>query len=65
MGRACEGRLLSDKTEVVAVDLDAPSVDGATGVVSFPVSDQASFISGVDVLIDGGGLEGLRSLSKS
>jgi NAD(P)-dependent dehydrogenase (short-subunit alcohol dehydrogenase family) len=32
-------------------------------LVSFLVSDKASFVSGIDVLIDGGGLEGLRTLS--
>jgi NAD(P)-dependent dehydrogenase (short-subunit alcohol dehydrogenase family) len=31
-------------------------------VVAFLVSDEASFVTGVDVLADGGSLEGLRSL---
>jgi NAD(P)-dependent dehydrogenase (short-subunit alcohol dehydrogenase family) len=33
-------------------------------VVAFLVSDAASFISGVDILVDGGALEGLRTLAK-
>jgi len=32
-------------------------------LVAFLVSDEASFISGVDILIDGGGLEGLKALA--
>jgi len=32
--------------------------------VAFLVSDEASFISGVDILIDGGCLEGLRALAR-
>jgi NAD(P)-dependent dehydrogenase (short-subunit alcohol dehydrogenase family) len=32
-------------------------------LVAFLVSDEASFISGIDILIDGGGLEGLRTLA--
>ncbi len=31
-------------------------------LVAFLVSDEASFISGIDILIDGGGLEGLKAL---
>jgi NAD(P)-dependent dehydrogenase (short-subunit alcohol dehydrogenase family) len=31
-------------------------------VVAFLVSDEASFVSGIDVLVDGAGLEGLRAL---
>jgi NAD(P)-dependent dehydrogenase (short-subunit alcohol dehydrogenase family) len=34
-------------------------------LVAFLVSDEASFISGIDVLIDGGGFEGLLRLTKS
>jgi NAD(P)-dependent dehydrogenase (short-subunit alcohol dehydrogenase family) len=33
-------------------------------VVAFLVSDAASFISGIDILIDGGALEGVRALAK-
>jgi len=32
-------------------------------LVAFLVSDEASFISGIDILIDGGGLEGIRALA--
>ncbi len=32
-------------------------------VVAFLTSDVASFVSGIDVLVDGGGLEGLRTLA--
>jgi len=33
-------------------------------LVAFLVSDEASFISGIDILVDGGGLEGLRTMMK-
>jgi len=33
-------------------------------LVAFLVSDEASFVSGIDILIDGGGFEGLRALAK-
>jgi NAD(P)-dependent dehydrogenase (short-subunit alcohol dehydrogenase family) len=34
-------------------------------LVAFLVSDDASFVSGIDVLIDGGALEGLRGLARA
>ncbi len=33
-------------------------------VVGFLTSDAASFVTGIDVLVDGGCLEGLRALAK-
>jgi NAD(P)-dependent dehydrogenase (short-subunit alcohol dehydrogenase family) len=35
--------------------------DEVAAVVELLVSDRASFVSGIDVLVDGGGLEGLRA----
>jgi NAD(P)-dependent dehydrogenase (short-subunit alcohol dehydrogenase family) len=34
-------------------------------LVGFLVSDEASFVSGIDVLVDGGALEGLRGLARA
>jgi NAD(P)-dependent dehydrogenase (short-subunit alcohol dehydrogenase family) len=51
-------RTILDNTPIARLGLPAEVAD----VVAFLVSDQASFISGTDVLIDGGSLEGLRRL---
>jgi NAD(P)-dependent dehydrogenase (short-subunit alcohol dehydrogenase family) len=103
MGRACVERLIGRADHLLAVDLDAPDVDGAVGVacdisdrdsvaelasrarqlgpfralvhaagisptmadvrrIFDVVSDEASFLTGIDVLVDGC-VQGLRGFA--
>jgi NAD(P)-dependent dehydrogenase (short-subunit alcohol dehydrogenase family) len=64
------GRQEIEAQPVMQVMLDATPL-GRLGraeeiatVVDFLLSEEASFISGIDVLVDGGGLEGIRRLAK-
>ena len=63
------GRQEFDAQPVMQVMLDATPLgrlgtpDEISEVVAFLLSDRASFVSGIDVLADGGGLEGLRALA--
>src|SRR4029077_19693814 len=63
------GRQEFEAQPIMQVMLDATPV-GRLGraaevaaLVAFLVSEEASFISGIDILIDGAGLEGLRTLA--
>jgi NAD(P)-dependent dehydrogenase (short-subunit alcohol dehydrogenase family) len=63
------GRQELEAQPMMQVMLDATPVGrfGTAGevaaVVAFLVSDEASFLTGVDVLVDGGCVQGLRGLA--
>jgi NAD(P)-dependent dehydrogenase (short-subunit alcohol dehydrogenase family) len=63
------GRQEFEAQPMMQVMLDATPVgrlgtaDEVAAMVAFLVSDEATYVSGVDVLVDGGCLEGLRTLA--
>jgi NAD(P)-dependent dehydrogenase (short-subunit alcohol dehydrogenase family) len=71
IGRASVARLRDVADVVIAADLQAPEIDGVIGVACdvsdraavdelVARSDAASFVTGIDVLVDGGQLQAAR-----
>jgi NAD(P)-dependent dehydrogenase (short-subunit alcohol dehydrogenase family) len=58
MGRACVDRLLGEGHPVLAVDLDAPAIEGAQGLAC-DVADAAAVARLADAVRDAGGLRSL------